>query len=129
MEGFIHMKIPTWARRLITRGLSVVPVLLCTLYFGGNEQALDNLLIYSQVFLSIALPVSMIPLVYFTSSKNHGRKVQEPSVGHFSGLDLRHRINSPQHSLDHRNNVWYFLKEKAARSQFLKRPPKVRPKI
>lgn len=69
MEGFIHMKIPTWARRLITRGLSVIPVLLCTIYFGGNEQALDDLLIYSQVFLSIALPVSMIPLVLFTSSK------------------------------------------------------------
>lgn len=69
MEGFIHMRIPTWARRLITRLLSVIPVFLCTLYFGGNETALDNLLIYSQVFLSVALPISMIPLVYFTSSK------------------------------------------------------------
>jgi len=69
MEGFIHMKIPTWARRLITRSLSVIPVLLCTIYFGGNEQSLDSLLIYSQVFLSLALPVSMIPLVLFTSSK------------------------------------------------------------
>lgn len=69
MEGFIHMKIPTWARRVITRGLSVIPVLICTIYYGGNEAALDNLLIYSQVFLSIALPISMIPLVYFTSSK------------------------------------------------------------
>ncbi|EOT26350.1 Nramp family divalent metal transporter [Enterococcus saccharolyticus] len=69
MEGFINMKIPTWARRIITRGLSVVPVLLCTIYFGANEQALDNLLIYSQVFLSLALPISMIPLVYFTSSE------------------------------------------------------------
>lgn len=69
MEGFIHMKIPTWARRVITRGLSVIPVLICTIYYGGSEIALDNLLIYSQVFLSIALPISMIPLVYFTSSK------------------------------------------------------------
>lgn len=69
MEGFIHMKIPSWARRIITRLLSVIPVFLCTLYFGGNETALDNLLIYSQVFLSIALPISMIPLVYFTSSE------------------------------------------------------------
>lgn len=69
MEGFIHMKIPSWARRVITRLLSVIPVFLCTLYFGGNETALDNLLIYSQVFLSIALPISMIPLVYFTSSE------------------------------------------------------------
>ncbi|WYJ76366.1 manganese transporter [Enterococcus sp. DIV2402] len=69
MEGFINMKIPTWARRIITRGLSVIPVLVCTIYFGANEQALDNLLIYSQVFLSLALPISMIPLVYFTSSE------------------------------------------------------------
>lgn len=69
MEGFINMKIPTWARRLITRGISVLPVLACTIYFGGDEVALDNLLIYSQVFLSIALPISMVPLVYFTSSE------------------------------------------------------------
>lgn len=79
MEGFIHMKIPTWARRLITRGLSVIPVLLCTIYFDGNEQALDDLLIYSQVFLSIALPVSMIPLVLFTSSKKiMGERFKNP---------------------------------------------------
>lgn len=79
MEGFIHMKIPTWARRLITRGLSVIPVLLCTIYFGSNEQALDDLLIYSQVFLSIALPVSMIPLVLFTSSKKiMGERFKNP---------------------------------------------------
>ncbi|MBE6171176.1 MAG: divalent metal cation transporter [Enterococcus casseliflavus] len=79
MEGFIHMKIPTWARRLVTRGLSVIPVLLCTIYFGGNEQALDDLLIYSQVFLSIALPVSMIPLVLFTSSKKiMGERFKNP---------------------------------------------------
>ena len=69
MEGFIHMKIPTWARRLITRLLSVLPVLIATIYFGGDENTLDNLLVYSQVFLSIALPISMIPLVIFTSSK------------------------------------------------------------
>ncbi|MHC5216230.1 Nramp family divalent metal transporter [Enterococcus sp. LJL128] len=79
MEGFIHMKIPTWARRVITRLLSVVPVLLCTIYFGGNEAALDSLLIYSQVFLSIALPISMIPLVYFTGSKKiMGERFKNP---------------------------------------------------
>ncbi|WEV60449.1 Nramp family divalent metal transporter [Streptococcaceae bacterium ESL0729] len=69
MEGFIHMKIPTWIRRLITRSLSVIPVLVCAIYFNGNEGALDDLMVSSQVFLSIALPVSMIPLVYFTSSE------------------------------------------------------------
>lgn len=75
MEGFIHMKIPMWLRRLVTRLISVIPVMFCTLWYGGNETALDNLLIYSQVFLCIALPISMIPLVYFTgSSKIMGKR-------------------------------------------------------
>lgn len=69
MEGFIHIKLPPWIRRLITRLLSVLPVILCAIFFGDDEGTLDQLLIYSQVFLSIALPVSMIPLVYFTSSE------------------------------------------------------------
>jgi manganese transport protein len=69
MEGFINLKVPTWARRLITRGLSVVPVLIAAIYYHGREGGLDILMIRSQVFLSIALPVSMIPLVYFTSSE------------------------------------------------------------
>lgn len=69
MEGFINLKVPTWARRLITRGLSVVPVLIAAIYYHGREGGLDILMIRSQVFLSIALPISMIPLVYFTSSE------------------------------------------------------------
>lgn len=69
MEGFINLKMPTWARRLITRGLSVIPVLIAAIYYHGREGGLDTLMIQSQVFLSIALPVSMIPLVYFTSNE------------------------------------------------------------
>lgn len=69
MEGFIHIKLPAWIRRLITRLLSVLPVIICAIFFGDDEGTLDQLLIYSQVFLSIALPISMIPLVYFTSSE------------------------------------------------------------
>ncbi|MCH5464993.1 Nramp family divalent metal transporter [Levilactobacillus tujiorum] len=69
MEGFINLKIPLWVRRLVTRLISVVPVIICTIIYGGNETALDNLLVNSQVFLSIALPFSMIPLTMFTSSK------------------------------------------------------------
>lgn len=69
MEGFIHMKMPLWARRLITRLISVIPVLICTIAYGGKESALDSLLVNSQVFLSVALPLSMIPLTLFTSSK------------------------------------------------------------
>ena len=69
MEGFINLKVPTWARRITTRGLSVIPVLIAAIYYHGKEGGLDELMINSQVFLSIALPVSMIPLVYFTSSE------------------------------------------------------------
>ena len=69
MEGFIHLHIPSWARRLITRLLSVLPVLAIAIIYHGNEAKMDELLVGSQVFLSIALPFSIIPLVYFTSSK------------------------------------------------------------
>ena len=69
MEGFIHMKMPLWARRLVTRLISVIPVLICAIIFHGRESALDSLLVNSQVFLSVALPISMIPLTIFTSSK------------------------------------------------------------
>ena len=69
MEGFIRMRIPLWLRRLVTRVVSIIPVLICTIAFGGKESALDSLLVYSQVFLCVALPISMIPLVWFTSSR------------------------------------------------------------
>ncbi|CAH0416014.1 Nramp family divalent metal transporter [Periweissella fabaria] len=69
MEGFIHLKVPMWARRLITRLIAVIPVVIAAVVWGGTEGALDNLLVYSQVFLSIALPFTMIPLIWFTGSK------------------------------------------------------------
>ncbi|WEG74105.1 Nramp family divalent metal transporter [Vagococcus intermedius] len=69
MEGFIKMQMPVWARRLITRLLAVIPVIICIIMFGGTEEVVEKLLIYTQVFLSVALPVSMIPLTLFTSSK------------------------------------------------------------
>ncbi|BDR53625.1 divalent metal cation transporter MntH [Bombiscardovia nodaiensis] len=69
MEGFIRMRIPIWLRRLVTRVISIIPVLACAIIFGGKESALDSLLVYSQVFLCVALPISMIPLVWFTSSR------------------------------------------------------------
>jgi manganese transport protein len=69
MEGFIRMHIPLWLRRLVTRVISIIPVLICAIVFGGKESALDSLLVYSQVFLCVALPISMVPLVWLTSSK------------------------------------------------------------
>lgn len=69
MEGFLKLKIPLWVRRIVTRAIAIIPVLILTIMYGGNEHVLDQLLIYTQVFLCIALPVSMVPLVWFTSSK------------------------------------------------------------
>lgn len=70
MEGFINLKMPLWAQRVITRLLSVTPVIIFAIYYHGNEAKIENLLTLSQVFLSIALPFAMIPLVMFTSSKD-----------------------------------------------------------
>ena len=74
MEGFVHLKMPLWARRLITRLISVIPVLICVSLSAGQSaeqehEALNNLMINSQVFLSLALPFSMLPLLMMTNSK------------------------------------------------------------
>lgn len=69
MEGFIHLRLPMWLRRVITRGLAVIPVIICIYLWGDREDVVESLLIYTQVFLSIALPFSTIPLLLMTSSK------------------------------------------------------------
>lgn len=68
MQGFLQLKIPAWVQRGMTRSIAILPVLLCLYIWGDRERALENLLVYSQVFLSLALPMSMIPLIYLTSS-------------------------------------------------------------
>lgn len=69
MEGFIRLKVPLWVQRLITRLLSVTPVLIFAVIYHDNEAKIEDLLTFSQVFLSIALPFAAIPLVMYTSSK------------------------------------------------------------
>ncbi|UQS82203.1 Nramp family divalent metal transporter [Bombilactobacillus folatiphilus] len=74
MEGFVHMKMPLWLRRLVTRVISVIPVLVCVLMTSGQNKiqqhaALNDLMNNSQVFLAFALPFSMLPLLMFTDSK------------------------------------------------------------
>jgi manganese transport protein len=74
MEGFIHMRMPLWARRLVTRLISVVPVLICVwmtrnLPAVDEHEALNNLMNNSQVFLAFALPFSMLPLLMMTDSE------------------------------------------------------------
>ena len=74
MEGFIHMRMPLWARRLVTRIISVIPVIACVAMTSGENTiqqhtALNLLMENSQVFLAFALPFSMLPLLMMTNSE------------------------------------------------------------
>ncbi|WP_179459603.1 Nramp family divalent metal transporter [Stenotrophomonas sp. JAI102] len=67
MEGFLRLRIAPWARRLITRGIAIVPVVVVTAIYG--EQGTARLLVLSQVLLSMQLPFAVVPLVRFVSDK------------------------------------------------------------
>ena len=69
MEGFINLKIPNWARRLITRGIAILPIIICLIVFKSNTEKVEQLLVFSQVFLSIAVPFSLGPLQLATNDK------------------------------------------------------------
>jgi manganese transport protein len=67
MEGFIDIRLPGWARRLITRSIAIVPAAIVTIWFG--EKGTAQLLILSQVILSLQLPFAVVPLVMFTADR------------------------------------------------------------
>ncbi len=67
MEGFLHLRLRPWLRRLITRGLAIIPAVIVIGLMGDG--AVTRLLILSQVVLSFQLPFAVIPLVQFTSDR------------------------------------------------------------
>ena len=67
MEGFLRLRLPNWARRLVTRGLAIIPVIAVTVIYGESGTA--ELLVLSQVILSMQLPFAVIPLVRFVSDR------------------------------------------------------------
>jgi manganese transport protein len=67
MEGFIDIRLPAWARRLVTRSIAIVPAAIVTIWYGASGTA--RLLILSQVILSIQLPFAIVPLVMFTADR------------------------------------------------------------
>ncbi len=67
MEGFVHIKVAPWARRLITRSIAIIPTIVVVAING--EQGTEKLLLLSQVILSLQLSFAVIPLVIFTSSR------------------------------------------------------------
>ena len=67
MEGFIHLKVSPWMRRLITRTLAIIPTIIVVAVTG--ERGTEKLLILSQVILSLQLSFAVVPLVMFTGSR------------------------------------------------------------
>ena len=67
MEGFLDLRLPSWLRRLLTRMLAVIPTLIAIAVFG--EESTGQLLVFSQVVLSLQLSFAVIPLIMFTSDR------------------------------------------------------------
>lgn len=77
MEGFLNIRLKPWLRRLITRLIAVIPALIVTIIYG--EQGTTDLLVLSQVILSMQLSFAVVPLVMFTGSKlKMGEFVNKP---------------------------------------------------
>jgi manganese transport protein len=76
MEGFIRMRVPAWFRRLITRGIAIMPAIFVTLLFGEGQTA--KLLILSQVVLSLQLPFAVVPLIAFTADRRKLGRLASP---------------------------------------------------
>jgi manganese transport protein len=67
MEGFLHIRLKPWLRRLITRAMAIIPAALVIGIAGENK--VTSLLILSQVILSFQLPFAVIPLIQFTGDR------------------------------------------------------------
>jgi manganese transport protein len=67
LEGFMHLRLPPWLRRLVSRSLAVVPALVVVGLYG--DKGADELLVLSQVILSMQLGFAIWPLMRFTSDR------------------------------------------------------------
>lgn len=67
MEGFLDIKLTPWLRRLVTRGLAIIPAILCIAWYG--DSSIGQLMLLSQVILSFQLGFAVVPLIMFTNSK------------------------------------------------------------
>jgi manganese transport protein len=77
MEGFLDLRLRPWVRRLLTRMVAIVPAVIVAMLYG--ESGVGQLLVLSQVILSMQLSFAVVPLVMFTSDKlKMGRFVNRP---------------------------------------------------
>lgn len=78
MEGFLNIKLKPWLRRLITRLIAVIPAFIVTVLYG--EKGTSELLLLSQVILSMQLSFAVIPLVLFTGDRKKMGKFVNSSL-------------------------------------------------
>ncbi|WP_175783268.1 Nramp family divalent metal transporter [Burkholderia anthina] len=76
MDGFVHLRVKPVLRRIITRGLAIIPAVLVLVYVG--DRGVMQLLVLSQVVLSIQLPFAMVPLLRFTNDQRIMREFANP---------------------------------------------------
>jgi manganese transport protein len=76
MEGYLNLRIQPWVRRIVTRLIAILPAFFTILYFG--EDSTGELLVLSQVVLSLQLGFAVIPLIHFVSDKS---KMQDFTIG------------------------------------------------
>jgi manganese transport protein len=74
MEGYLNIRFTPWIRRLITRIIAITPILLVIQFWGENS--VEDLLIFSQVVLSMQLAYAVVPLIHFNASKQIMGKFQ-----------------------------------------------------
>jgi manganese transport protein len=67
MEGFLHLRLRPWVRRLLTRLVAIVPAVIVARWYG--QHGVGRLLVLSQVILSLQLSFAVVPLVWFTSDR------------------------------------------------------------
>lgn len=78
MEGYLHIKLPLWQRRLLTRAITLIPILIIGFIVNFDERIFENMIVYAQVVLSIALPFTLFPLIILTNDpKIMGRLVNK----------------------------------------------------
>jgi len=77
MEGFLNIRLRPWLRRLITRLIAIVPAVIVTAVYG--ESKTTDLLVLSQVILSLQLPFAVIPLVLFTGDRRKMGEFTNPA--------------------------------------------------
>src|SRR5262249_48189039 len=88
MEGYLHIRLAPWLRRLVTRMVALVPavVRIALTEAAATDQTMaaaeqastQNLLVLSQVVLSLQLPFAVIPLIHFTSNRRNMGEFASP---------------------------------------------------